>query len=47
MNMALLFMWHKKWEAASQKAQAAGKPIPAMSEIPMPSLLDDIPDLLN
>ncbi|MEM2137843.1 MAG: hypothetical protein QW568_02035 [Candidatus Anstonellaceae archaeon] len=47
MNMALLFMWHKKWETASQKAQAAGKPIPTMSEIPMPSLLDDIPDLLE
>jgi len=47
MNMALLFMWHKKWEVAAQKAEADGKPAPAMNEIPMPSLLDDIPDLIS
>jgi len=45
MSMALLFMWHKKWEAAAKKAQEKGLPMPALNEVPKPSLLDDIPDL--
>ncbi|MFA6035426.1 MAG: hypothetical protein WC759_00520 [Candidatus Micrarchaeia archaeon] len=47
MSMALLFLWHKKWEAVAKKAQEKGLPAPALNDVPKPSLLDDMPDLAD
>jgi len=45
MTVALLFLWHKKWEVAAQEAEKSGKPVPALEDVPRPSLLDDVNDL--
>ncbi len=45
MTVALLFLWHKKWEVAADEALKAGKPVPKLEDVPMPSLLNDVNDL--
>jgi len=42
MTVALLYLWHMKWEKAVAAAESEGKPKPSISDIPQPSLLDDI-----
>jgi hypothetical protein len=45
MTVALLFLWHKKWEAAAGEAEKSGKPVPHLEDVPRPSLFDDVNDL--
>jgi len=46
MFLANLFLWHKKWEVVQQQAIEKGTAIPALLDVPQPSLLDEVPDLL-
>lgn len=46
MFTAELYLWNYKWEKAVTKAQAEKKPIPALNDIPKPSILDEVNDLL-
>jgi len=46
MSVALLFLWHKKWEVSMQDAEKNGKSLPQLGEVPMPSLLSDTTDLM-
>lgn len=47
MFTAGLYIWHLKWEENIELAQKEGRPIPSMEDIPMPSLLDEVPELLK
>lgn len=47
MFIAELYLWNYKWEKEVVKAQQEGKPIPSLKDIPRPSLLDDIPSLMD
>lgn len=47
MFCADLFLWHKKWEKAVEIAEKNGQDPPNIEDIPMPSLLDEVPDLLE
>lgn len=47
MFTAELYLWNMKWEKEVTKAQAEGKPIPSMREIPRPSVLDEVHELVN
>lgn len=42
MFSAELYLWNLKWEKEAVKAQSEGKTIPYLSDIPMPSVLDEI-----
>lgn len=43
--MATQYMRFLKWERAAQEAEAQGKPVPVIADIPLPSVLDDVADL--
>jgi len=47
MLMAELYLWQMKWEKEVRKAEASGITPPEFNEIPKPSILDDISDLLG
>ncbi len=47
MFTANLYLWHLKWEKAYDKAKKAGKKLPTMHDVNPPSILDDVPDLLE
>ncbi|MEK7502489.1 MAG: hypothetical protein AAB609_03100 [Patescibacteria group bacterium] len=47
MFTAELYLWNMKWEKEVAKAQAEGKPIPSMREVPRPSVLDEVHELIN
>jgi len=47
MFTAELYLWNYKWEKAVAKAQQEGKPIPSLKDVPRPSVLDDVPDLID
>ncbi len=44
---ATLFLWHLKWEKSFEDAVKAGKPLPRLIDVPRPTILDNIPDLVN
>lgn len=46
MFTAELYLWNHKWEKEVAKAQSENKPIPALNDIPRPSILDEVNDLL-
>ena len=46
MFMAELYLWNYKWEKAVAKAQAENRAIPALNDIPKPSVLDEVNDFL-
>lgn len=46
MCAAILYLWNMKWEKEAEQAVREGRPVPSLSDIPEPDLLDDIPDLL-
>ena len=46
MFTAELYLWNMKWER-KLRAQAEGKPIPSMREVPRPSVLDEVHELIN
>ena len=46
MYAASLYMWYVKWEKAVVKASVNNEYMPKLQEIPKPSLLDNVPDLL-
>ncbi len=45
MFAAELYLWHWKWEIQAEEAVAAGASPPLFSDVPSPSLLDDLPDM--
>ncbi len=45
MFAALIYMWNLKWLNAARKAKAKGEPVPSLSDVKPPNLLDNIPDL--
>lgn len=45
MFTAQLYLWNSKWEKAVAKAQLESRPLPALKDIPQPSILDNIPEL--
>lgn len=47
MFIAELYLWNYKWEKEVAKAQQGGRPIPSLKDISRPSVLDDVPDLIN
>lgn len=47
MFTANLYLWHMKWEKEVEKAKEQGKPLPKLRDVPRPSILDDVPDLLE
>lgn len=47
MFAAGLYLWHMKWERAVGNAQRDGTPIPSMRQIPQPSILDDVHELIE
>lgn len=47
MFTAELYLWNMKWEKEVAKAQAEGKPIPSMREVPRPSVLDEVHELVD
>lgn len=47
MFTAELYLWNMKWEKEVAKAQAEGKPIPSMREVPRPSVLDEVHELID
>ena len=46
MFTASLYIWYKKWEREVCNARINHTSEPSLYDIPMPSLLDDIPDLV-
>jgi hypothetical protein len=42
---AELYLWDLNWRRVCQKNEAEGKPLPLLSEIKRPSVLDNFPDL--
>ncbi len=46
MFTAELYLWNYKWEKELVKAQAENKPIPNINDIPKPSVLNEVNDLL-
>ncbi len=46
MFTAELYLWNHKWEKEVTKAQAENRPIPTLNDIPRPSVLDEVNDLL-
>lgn len=46
MFTAELYLWNYKWEKEVAKAQEENKPIPTLNDIPRPSVLDEVNDLL-
>jgi hypothetical protein len=46
MFTAELYLWNYKWEKEVAKAQAESRPIPKLNDIPKPSILDEVNDLL-
>lgn len=44
---ALLYMWNMKWEREALKAVKNNMPLPKLSEVKKPDLLDNIPDLMQ
>ena len=46
MFAASLFIWYKKWEREVRNARINNTSEPSLYDIPMPSLLDDVPDLV-
>lgn len=47
MFTAELYLWHMKWEPLAQKALRDNGPVPTLSDIPRPTLLDGVPDLVS
>lgn len=45
MFSAELYLWNYKWQKAKARAEQQGLPIPALSEISRPTLLDDVYEL--
>jgi len=43
---AELYLWYLKWEQAAARAKKEGKAVPRRHEVPPPSLLDEVPELL-
>lgn len=46
MFSAELYLWNHKWEKEVARAQAENRPIPTLNDIPKPSVLDEVNDLL-
>jgi len=46
MFAASLYLWNYKWEKELAKAKAENRPAPTINDIPKPSLLDGVNDLL-
>lgn len=44
---AELYLWHMHWEKVHQEAKKNGLNEPKLSDVKRPSIMDDIPDLLN
>jgi len=47
MFTAYLYLWDYKWEKEVALAQKEGRPIPELKDIPKPSVLDDVNDLIK
>lgn len=47
MFAAELYLWNYKWEKAVIVAQQAGQPIPSINDVPHPSLLDNVQELVE
>jgi len=47
MFIAELYLWNYKWEKEVAKARQEGRPIPSLKDVPRPSVLDDVPNLIN
>lgn len=47
MFTANLYLWHMKWEKEVEKAKQENRPLPSLRDVPRPSILDDVPDLLE
>lgn len=47
MFTAELYLWNLKWEKEVARAQKEGKPIPSMREVPRPSVLDEVHELVE
>ncbi len=47
MFAAHLYLWHLKWEKEAKRAQEEGRRIPAITDVPKPSLLDKVGGLLD
>ncbi len=47
MFTAELYLWNHKWEREVAKAQKEGRPIPTLNQVPRPSVLDDVHELLE
>jgi hypothetical protein len=47
MFSANLYLWHLRWEKECIEAQRAGRQLPALRDVPRPSILDEVPDLLE
>jgi len=45
MFTAGLYLWHLSWERECIKAKAENRPLPQLSSVGRPTLLDDVPDL--
>lgn len=44
---AELYLWNHKWEKEVVKAQQEGRPIPTLNQVPRPSVLDDVHELVE
>lgn len=47
MFTAELYLWNHKWEKEVAKAQREGRPIPTLNQVPRPSILDDVHELVD
>lgn len=47
MFTAELYLWSYKWEKEVVKAQQEGRPIPTLNQVPRPSVLDDVHELVE
>lgn len=47
MFVAELYLWNHRWEEETAMAMRENRPLPRLSQIKKPSVLDGIPDLLN
>lgn len=47
MFIAELYLWNMKWEDGVAKARKEGRPIPSMREVPRPSILDEVHELVE
>lgn len=47
MFTAELYLWHLKWEKEYEKAEKTGKKLPTLRDVPKPSILDEVSDLLE